>query len=65
MNRIADPVGMCTHSDAMVWVTQLVIDLKKQLLGYPIEPITMQRLDEWTNKHHRDLEKCRDVGKVY
>jgi hypothetical protein len=63
--RIMDDPGICNHEQAMSWVNQLIIDLKKQLLGVPpAEPITMDRLNEW-QAHHRQLEQCRSRTKFY
>jgi hypothetical protein len=42
----------------MVWVTNLVIDLKLQLAGHkPQEPITMERLNIWTQLYN-ELARC-------
>lgn len=53
------------HREAMDWMNRLVIDLKKQLLGYPVsEPITMERLQEWSRLYN-DLDQCRQPARVY
>jgi hypothetical protein len=59
MNIWEDEDYLHTHSDAILWVTDLVIDLKLQLLGKPpSEPITLERLNQW-HKLCDDLMKCK------
>ncbi len=53
------------HPAAISYVNALVIDLKKQLLGYPVEPLTMERLDEWTQVHCRSLSECTEPDRYY
>ena len=65
VKKIADDPGFALHSEAMMWVDAIVIDLKAQLLGYPSsELVTMDRLNEW-HKHRRSLEQCREAMKLY
>lgn len=62
--RIADSDNSwAKHDKAQRWVSDLVIDLKKQMLGHePRQAVTMERLDEWHKVHHPDLNKCRTGG---
>jgi hypothetical protein len=58
MDFIHDAPGPFIHARAMVWVTNLVIDLKLQLAGHkPQEPITMERLNIWTQLYN-ELARC-------
>jgi hypothetical protein len=56
--RIADDIGMPNHGEAADYFNQLLLDLKKQLLGYDHAPITLIRLERGT-QHILDLDKCR------
>lgn len=48
------------HSEAIRWLNSLIMDLKVQLGGgEPMEPITLERLAEFS-KHREDLEGCID-----
>lgn len=50
------------HSGAIMYVNQLIIDLKLQQAGHaPGEPITPERLNEWA-EYRRDLENCSFDG---
>lgn len=63
VTNIGEPIEhLNRHSDAFLWVSDLVIDLKLQLAGCePTAPVTKERLDEW-QKHGRELMECkRDV----
>lgn len=62
--RIADDLGSPNHDEAMQFFNQLLIDLKKQLLGYEHDEITMDRLNEGT-KHVADIQNCRSPDKFY
>ena len=59
------PRQLMKHRDAMEYVDKLVLDLKKQLLGYEMEPLTMDRLDEWTKTYRHDLERCTEPDRYY
>ncbi len=49
-----------SQSDAISYLNCLIIDLKLQLLGQePSEPITIERLNEWSATHRGDLERCK------
>ena len=63
-DRIADMVGY-NHVESVEFFNQLLLDLKKQLLGVkPHEPITMDRLNEGS-AHINDLMKCTHELKKY
>lgn len=54
------------HQDATRYVDDLILDLKLQMLGYkPRNPITMERLHEWHQKHARDLDECKTRIRFY
>lgn len=54
-----------SHDEAVHWVSDLVLDLKLQLLGeQPKHPIDMTRLDQW-RKHRNELERCRQRLRFY
>jgi hypothetical protein len=61
MNRIAPQNHHAkTHPEAVRWLTDFMIDLKKTvLLKQPYQPFTLDRLDEW-NTHHADISECLD-----
>lgn len=63
-DRIAEDPGLANHSDAAYYFNQLLLDLKKQLLGAPFEPITMDRLNEGS-KHVQELDQCRRPMRRY
>jgi hypothetical protein len=47
------------HSEAIMWINNLMIDLQLQAAGMePSEPITAERLSEW-DEHERELMECR------
>jgi len=62
--RIADDNGTPNHGEAADYFNQLILDLKKRLLGHEHEPITMERLNEGT-KHVLELDQCRRPTRMY
>lgn len=61
MNRIAQNNLAPTHPEANKWLTELMINLKKMLyLEENYQPFTMDFLNEWSGKHHSDVESCGD-----
>lgn len=55
-------IHIVKHSLAILFVNQLIVDLKLQQMGQPPhEPITMERLNEWA-EYRRDLENCSYGG---
>ena len=65
VERITEDQEIPVHLEAMSWMIELVLDLKKQLSGLPpSRPITMQRLDEF-QKHYSDLNQCQQSMRVY
>jgi hypothetical protein len=64
MSRIADDPGIPRHATEAYYFNQLLMDLKKQLLGYPYDPITMERLDQGT-RYVLNLDVCREPMKRY
>lgn len=63
-NRIMDDPGMPLHGDAANFFNQLILDLKKNLLGHDHDPITMERLNIGA-KHVFELDRCREPMKRY
>jgi hypothetical protein len=60
--RIGDNRGFIKHNDEISFFTDLIIDLKLQVLGREMrQPITMERLDQGT-KHVGKLMQCRERG---
>jgi hypothetical protein len=60
MSRIA-PTTFPKHAAAVMYVSDLILDLKLQSIGRPPhDPITFERLDEWTRKYAHDLLACRE-----
>jgi hypothetical protein len=62
--RIAEDPGLSNHAEAADFFNRLLLDLKKQLLGYPHDPVTMERLNQGT-AHVLDLDRCRRPMKLY
>ena len=53
------PEDSSEHLEAMMWVNNLVADLRLRLCKQvTAEPINLERLEEW-GKHLNDLAKCR------
>jgi hypothetical protein len=63
-DRIADDPGVPNHPEAAAYFNALILDLKKQLLGYPHDAVTMERLEEGT-EHVGELAECRRPARVY
>lgn len=62
---IAEDLGEKMHAKAILWVLDLIIDLKEQLSGFPVtREITLERLDEFA-AHYRDLSQCRRSPRPY
>lgn len=53
--------GIMTHLEEVGPLTSLLIDLKKQQLGYDFAPITMERLEE-CSKAIAKIMQCRKPG---
>lgn len=54
-----------THTEANRYLTDLMIDLKKMVLIEPdYQPFTMERLNEWSDKHIKDIQECWDYLKM-
>lgn len=52
-----------THPEACDWLTDFMIDLKKMiLLEEDYQPFTLERLNEWSDKHHDDIAGCVDMA---
>lgn len=50
--------GPYKHSEAILWLNELIMDLKLQLAGrHPITDITPERLAEFS-EHRKSLEQC-------
>lgn len=61
VKRVADR-GQLVHNDEVVFLTNLIIDLKNQSLGrVPVAAIPMERLEQAT-KHVWSLLRCRKQG---
>lgn len=62
---VAEPLDkMNKHSDAFLWVNDLIIDLKLQLAGMePTAPITTERLEKW-REHGRQIQECMRDARV-
>jgi hypothetical protein len=58
--RIAER-GIMTHLAELEPLTKLMIDLRKQLLGHPFDPINDERLDE-CSKAIAKIMQCRTKG---
>lgn len=53
------------HTEVIIWVNMLIIDLKLQALGQqPNAPIDMTRLNQWA-AYRMDLEACKQRLKWY
>jgi hypothetical protein len=50
-----------THAVELEPLTRLMLDLKKQALGYSFTPITMDRLDECA-RAIQQISRCRKQG---
>lgn len=63
--HIGEPIDkMARHSDAFLWVNDLIIDLKLMLAGAePTAPITTERLEAW-RKHGREIQECMRDARV-
>lgn len=49
------------HLEEARWVTDLIIDLKLQLVGEPpFQPITMERLNQWSDHVRDGLDNCTE-----
>jgi hypothetical protein len=63
--RITDDIGIPNHPEEADFFNQLILDLKKQLLGIkPDETITMERLEKATQFVFA-LDKCRRPLRVF
>lgn len=61
MNK--EPHELSRHALAISYVNNLLIDLRLIILGQEaVEPVTMERLDEWWHKHRKDVGRCKDAG---
>lgn len=59
-DRIADNPTRLTHREEIAFFNDLIIDLKKRVLGHaPRQPIDMDRLMEATAQLGK-LEKCKE-----
>jgi hypothetical protein len=48
------------HSETASFVTRLIIDVKLLIAGKePSQPITPERLDEWSKIHLADIYNCK------
>lgn len=56
--RIAEPVTAGKHDDLILWLNDLIVDLKLELLKQRHEIITMERLEEGTRLVGQ-LGQCR------
>ena len=60
MRRTRDNSNTYTHPEAIKWLTQFMIDIKKMVyIDANYQPFTMERLEEWS-KHRDDIETCAD-----
>lgn len=59
-SRVAER-GIMTHWHEVGVLNQLLLDLRKQLLGYEFSPITQERLDECCNAISKIMQ-CREKG---
>lgn len=60
MLSIQQPPTVPKHQNIIHWVNQLVIDLKLQAAGLPHDPITPERLSQWSALRaqlERDVEQ--------
>ena len=62
--RIAEDQGQPNHAAVANFFNQLLLDLKKQMLGSEHVPITMERLNEGT-QHVLNLDGCRSPTKFW
>jgi hypothetical protein len=60
LGRVADR-GIMTHLFELGPLTALMLDLRKQSLGKPFNPITVERLDE-CSKSIQKIMQCRQKG---
>jgi hypothetical protein len=51
------------HAAAVDWLTRLVVDVAKPLLGYEGEPVTLERLSEF-RPFRQDIEGCMTRGDI-
>src|SRR5690606_33504859 len=60
MNRIQPNHNTYTHPEAVQWLTDFMVDIKKMvLIEENYQPFTMERLNEW-DTHHEDIAQCLD-----
>ena len=53
------------HTEAIIWVNMLIIDLKLQANGLsPNAPIDMTRLNQWA-EYRMELEACKERLRWY
>lgn len=56
----AHETRMPKHMDLELWVNNLVMDLKLQLIGeQPVQPVTLERLQEWARLRD-ELARCTE-----
>jgi hypothetical protein len=63
MDRIRE-LRIYRHEEALKILNDLVIDIKKQILGLSHKSITIERVDEDMRKIREDLERCWDPAEV-
>jgi len=61
MNRFAPDMMDFTHKEANRWLRELMVNLKRMvLIEENYQPFTIEFLNEWTDKHHDDINSCAD-----
>lgn len=61
MSRFAPELNNVeTHPEALRWLTDLMIGVVKMTKDINYQPFTVERLNEWHDKHSKDVSSCAD-----
>ncbi len=64
-DRIGPDFQVRKHGEALIWLNDLLTDLKLVLAGMePTLPITFDRLQEWPDKYYRELANCKESYRI-